>query len=397
MASYLDGATIVAASIAFVMYTQAGFPIGPGEMGLLSGLLTFGLAIGAAVGGRLGDVLGRRRVLYVDLVVLSAGLACLTFAPDVSWLLVGAGITGFAMGVDLPVSISLAAEQGRVGQRGRLVGITNLLWLGGIGGVILVANLVTWLALPPLPAARVMFGHVLVVAVVVWGLRLRVGESQLWHAARERARAAPQQRPGVLRPTALRGLWTWRSALFATGLYYLLWNLQANTSGQFNAYLFTEVAGGSLATFNLIGLLTLPLGIVAGLLSLRVLDTRHRLRAYLAAGSLGALVLLVPAVWGVSVATMLPLLVMPGLLAPFAAESLYKIWTQEVFPTLVRSTAQGITIFACRLGTGLFALVTPKLATTHPTALFWLLFGTTTTSFLIGWLWVARLPPASDD
>lgn len=390
MASYLDAATIVTASIAFVLYTQAGFGIGPAEMGLLSGLLTFGLAVGAAIGGRLSDRFGRRRVLFVDLLVFSLGLALLTFAPDVPWLIAGAAVAGLAMGADLPASISLAAEQGRVGQRGRLVGVTNLLWLCGIAATVVLANLVGWLGLSPEFGARVLFGHVLFVALFVWAGRLQVGESEEWLAQGEapgtRATAA-----AAIRRMPPGALGRWAGALAATGLYYLLWNLQANTSGQFNAYLFTEVAGGSLATFNLIGLVTLPVGIAVAYLALRVLDTRFRMPAFVIAGALGALVLVLPAAGGISVPLLLPVLIAPALLAPFAGESLYKIWTQEIFPTSVRASAQGLTIFVSRLGTGVFALFTPLLATSQPRALFGLLLAASLASFLIGLLWVAPL------
>lgn len=395
MASYLDAATIVTASIAFVFYAQAGFAIGPAEMGLLSGILTFGLAFGAVIGGRLGDMFGRRRVLAIDLLVLAVGLACLSFAPDVSWLFAGVVVAGLAMGADLPVSISLVGELGRFGQKGRLVSVTSLLWLAGIGGAIVVANLVGWLGLTPLASARVMFGHVFAVAVVVWALRLRLDESASWLASMEGAGITDGRRPK--RPAGRwRELWRYRSALIATGVYYLLWNLQANTGGQFNAYLFTQVAGGDLGVYNTIGLLVLPLGLVSGLIAIRLVDTRWRMPAYLVAGAAGALVLLPPAFWGITVPAMLPALIAPPLLAPFAAENLYRIWTQEVFPTLVRSTAQGITIFFCRFCTGVFALFTPALALASPSGLYWLLFTASVVSFVIGWLWISRLAPSTE-
>jgi len=46
----------------------------------------------------------------------------------------------------------------------------------------------------------------------------------------------------------------------------------------------------------------------------------------------------------------------------FAFEAILKVWTQESFPTLLRSTAQGTIVSVARVLAAAIALVTPSLA-----------------------------------
>jgi inositol transporter-like SP family MFS transporter len=391
MASYLDAATLVAGSIAFVFYKQAGFPIGALPMGALSALLTLGIAVGSLIGGRLGDRFGRRRVFAIDLAIFVFGLALLTFATGLPMLFAGAAVAGLAMGADLPVSITLVAEAAPVGYKGRMVSLTQLLWLLGIAGSLLTSNIVGWLGLGPELSGRIMFGHILVIAVLVWLLRLRVPESTEWvRAAGQEPSSTPTGGVG-LRAAATK----WRGylpAVAATGLFYLFFNFQANTNGQFGTYLFTEIAGGDISVSNLIGLLTFPLGIAAALGAMAVVDTPHRMRFFAGGGALVILAVIPAAIFGATISTMLIVLVVPQLAAAFCGEALYKVWTQELFPTLLRSTAQGLTIFLSRAACAGFALITPLLAESSPNGLFWVLAGSSTIAYLIGLFWIGRLP-----
>jgi hypothetical protein len=76
LASYLDSATIVTTSIALVLYEKP-LHLSSWTIGAVSALLTLSIAVGALVGGRLGDLLGRKRVYAVDLVVYGVGVALL--------------------------------------------------------------------------------------------------------------------------------------------------------------------------------------------------------------------------------------------------------------------------------------------------------------------------------
>jgi inositol transporter-like SP family MFS transporter len=82
--------------------------------------------------------------------------------------------------------------------------------------------------------------------------------------------------------------------------------------------------------------------------------------------------------------------------AGFCGESIYKVWSQELFPTLLRSTAQGVPLAFARVVAGLAAFGTPAIATGSPTALFAVLVGCAAVSGVIGLIWVPRLSSAAD-
>ena len=79
---------------------------------------------------------------------------------------------------------------------------------------------------------------------------------------------------------------------------------------------------------------------------------------------------LIPAVFGVSVPTLLLWQILAAIGGAFAFEAILKVWTQESFPTLLRSTAQGTIISVARVLAALLALVTPRLAAAGPQGLF---------------------------
>ncbi|MFP3589566.1 MFS transporter, partial [Paraburkholderia sp. SIMBA_055] len=83
----------------------------------------------------------------------------------------GIVLLGFAAGADLPVSMSMIAEAASDANRGKMVSFTHILWMGGVIIVSLLGALFGDLGVI---AARILYGHLLVIAVVVLVLRLRL-------------------------------------------------------------------------------------------------------------------------------------------------------------------------------------------------------------------------------
>lgn len=385
MASYMDAATIVSTGTALVLF-QKDFGLTPWDIGALSALLTLGLAVGALCGGRLGDLLGRRRVFTVDMVVFVVGLAVLVLAVGPVMLYVGVVVAGLAMGADLPTSLALIAEESTEGNRGKLVAFSQLLWIGGIVGAVVVSTLVADLGAL---GGRILYAHILVVALVVLVLRRRLVESHEWKAARtEDVRRETEIRADSLRLLARPPL---LAALLATGLFYGIGNLAANTFGQFSTYLYVTVIGVPLGSATLIGLLGIPVGLAAAFVFMRVADRPSRTRWFAFGVVMTWVGTGVPLVFGLSLPTMLVMSLFLGIGMAFAGEAIYKVWTQELFPTLLRGTAQGITIAFTRALAAGFAFVTPAIAAASPTLLVAILFGVTVIAGLIGFT-VPRLP-----
>ncbi|WP_329577878.1 MFS transporter [Streptomyces sp. NBC_01361] len=220
MASYLDGATIVTVGVASVVL-QKEFDLSPWALGALNSVLMLTFATGAIVGGRLGDLLGRRAVYSVDLLVYAAGVLTVILAPNQAVLFAGIAVTGLAMGADVPTSLALMAEEATEGKQSGTVAYAQTLWLGGVGIVQILAFFVGDLGAL---AAKIMFGHLLVVAVVVWCMRRGIAESAAW----QRSLRTEGVRRGVKavfrRPHGM--------ALLATGLFFVISGIMPNTIGR---------------------------------------------------------------------------------------------------------------------------------------------------------------------
>ena len=179
MASYIDSAAIVSSGTALVIY-QKTMGITALQIGILSGLLTLSIAAGAFGGGRLGDRIGRRNVFIITMAMIFIGTLALAFGLNFPFLVLGTLLVGLATGADLPVSLATISEAANDENRGKIIGLSNLLWLVGIGATMGISAIVgDW----GLIGAQIMYMHVGLVAVVLMILRWSIPESPLWLAA----------------------------------------------------------------------------------------------------------------------------------------------------------------------------------------------------------------------
>ena len=366
MASYIDAAALVSTGIALVIYQQS-IGITAGQLGLMSGILTLCVALGALVGGRLGDRLGRRRVFLATMALIVAGSVLTTFGASFPVLLTGIVLIGLGVGADLPVSLATIAEAAEDTNRGKLIVLSNTLWLVGIIVAIALASTIGSLGRP---GGQLMFAHVGIVALIVLLARLSIPESRLWAEARrqERARTATGDASGrvgdfAVKPTQVRDLFRGRYAVPMTALvlFYGLTNLGANTTGQFNTFIATNYAGADVATFNRWALISLIASLIIGLGYMRFVDTHRRFTFFAAGAVVVAASYFLLAFAGFTLTTMVIALFMASLGNSVAFEGMMKIWTQESFPTTLRSTAQGTIVAIARVSAALVAAITPAL------------------------------------
>lgn len=384
LASYVDAGAIAGTGTALVIL-QGPLGLTPAHIGQLSALLTVMIAVGALVGGRLGDRFGRRKVFLITLSVYILAAILLMLVPSVALLYVGLAVLGVAAGADLPVSMAMIAESAPEDKRGKMVTFSHLLWVAGILGVIVIS---IFFGNAGVIGAQIIYGHLAVVGLIAVALRWGIPESRLWTEARN----LPLDEERVdLR--SLRALFTPKlvAPLVATGLFYALVNIAANTNGQFSTYLFVNVAGVDIATASMLGLGVLLLGVGSLFIMMRVADSSKRNRSFIIAAALGIVGLAVPLVFGVTALTLVIMGVLGAVAGAVAGEPVYKIWSQELFPTSHRSTAQGITIAFARLVAAAAALVTPLIISAGPQLLFGFLIVTSAAAYLIAIFWIFRM------
>jgi inositol transporter-like SP family MFS transporter len=356
MASYLDAGSIVALGAGLALF-KAKFGLNDGAVGVLAaiGPNALGCALGALAGGWLGDKLGRKRIYQYDLLVYAAGILCSGLAVNREMLFLGTFVVGLAVGADVPTSLALVGEFAPSKARGKLLGFTQVAWC--LGPVI-----VLWMAMALAPLGllgiRIVFLHLFVVSLVTWALRRGLAESARWTAAAKSATAAHHQVRALFSGANLK-------ALVWTATIYLFWNLAAGTAGIFNPYIISTLNAGSQAvSVGLSSANFLITMIVTITVFMKFSDRNYRTRKLL--WGIGAVMqvtaygiyLVLPFTIPVIIAS----IVLFAISAALSGEAFYKVFSQELFPTMLRGTAQGFTFGIARTVLGIWSFFVPVLA-----------------------------------
>lgn len=361
MASYLDAGSIVALGVGMVNFEKA-FSLSKGEVGTLAaiGPNAIGCAVGAIVGGWLGDKLGRKRIYQFDLLVYALGILLAAFAVNREMLFLGTVIVGLAVGADVPTSLALVGEFAPAKARGKLLGFTQVSWCLGPVMVFVLAAIFS-AVLPPekqLLGTRIVLFHLFIVAIVTWALRRGLTESARWKEAAASGAAVRHNMGALFKGRNLR-------ALVWTATIYLFWNLAAGTAGLFNPYIIeTLKAGGPVASVLLSCSGFVIAMLITVLVFMRHSDGSFKTRRLM--WGVGALVQVVA--YGMllflpfSIPVVLANIVLFSAGGALAGEAFYKVFSQELFPTMLRSTAQGITFGVARVILGFWSFFVPVLA-----------------------------------
>jgi inositol transporter-like SP family MFS transporter len=386
LANYIDAGSIVSGSAALALWATA-YHLSTGFIGLLGAFSANAISagVGALIGGRLCDLYGRKKIYQYDMLFYAFGMLWLVFATQPWMIVVGFILVGLAVGADIPASWSLIAEMAPSGKRGKHSGVAQMLWY--LGPVVVLG---LFLVLAPLGVlgARIVFAHLAITAVVLTLLRSRMKESVVWEEAKAKRAADPQAaRAG------LRALFTpkhLKSMAFLIGMYGI-WNLWAGTNGFFFPYILRTVGAQSQATSVAMqagGFLVAMISI--GAVFMRYSDKVNQRVLF----GVSALIQVV----GMSLLALFPLttpvamayLVLVWFGSGFGAQSFFQLWSAELFPTMLRSTAQGLTFAVVRIGLGLWSFFVPLLTATGFNRLAWILTGFLVVSGAIGMIWAPR-------
>ena len=386
LANYIDAGSIVSGSAALALWATA-YNLSTTFIGMLGAFSANAISagVGALVGGRLCDLYGRKKIYQYDMLFYAFGMLWLVFCTQPWMIVVGFVLVGLAVGADIPASWSLIAEMAPSGERGKHSGVAQVLWYLGP-----VAVLGMFLVLAPLGVlgARLVFAHLAIVAIVLTLLRSRMKESVLWEEARAKRASAPEAPQASFR--ALFTAQHFKSMLFLVGMYGI-WNLWAGTNGFFFPYILRTVGSQSQVAsvaMQAAGFFVAMLSI--GLIFMRFSD-RVNQRVLIATSTVIQMMgMALLALFPLTTPVALAYLVLVWFGSGFGAQSFFQLWSAELFPTLIRSTAQGVTFAVVRIGLGLWSFFVPVLTKTGFTRLAWILTGFLFVSGVIGTIWAPR-------
>ncbi|WP_082096498.1 MFS transporter [Demequina gelatinilytica] len=391
MASYLDAAAIVSTGTALVLYTDV-FGLSAGQIGQLSFILTFLMAFGALFGGRLADRYGRKRVFLATMSLYIVGAAILALAPSVTFLYIGMILLGFAVGADLPASLAMIAEEAPPQHRGKLISFSHILWLVGVLASQLLGMVIGGMGET---GGRIVYAHVLILAVVTLVLRASMPESKKWQAQHDAAgvSASSDMDMGTIK-RLVSG--PYLRPMVAVAVFYALVNIGANTGGQFSTYMYVELAGSTVSFASMVGFVTFLIAFAATYFLMRIVDGANRMKWFAGMAVLYSAGYLIPVVFGVNVLPLVLMAAIGNIAGAVAGEPMFKVWAQELIPTTYRSTAQGFMIFFTRVVAAFVALWTPTLLEISPNVLFVFVAACIAVGGLLGVFYINKFPRVAD-
>ncbi len=116
--------------------------VGKLEEGLVESTALLAAAIGALLFGRVADMVGRKRIYGVEVLVLAFGAIACAFSPSIWWLIGFRFILGIGIGGDYPVSATIMSEYAGKAHRGMLVTLVFAMQAAGlIVGPLVAAGL----------------------------------------------------------------------------------------------------------------------------------------------------------------------------------------------------------------------------------------------------------------
>ncbi len=388
LANYIDGGSIVAGAAGLALWASA-FGLSSSFVGVIAAFSSNAISagVGALIGGRLCDIFGRKRIYQWDMLLYAFGVLWIIFAVAPWMLVFGYVLAGLAVGADVPASWTLIAETAPAKQRGKHSGVAQILWYLGPAVVLLMSLALSSLGLL---GVRIVFAHLLVLALVLWGIRRGMVESSTWENAQKEAAQASGEGAPQLGGGRIRELFSRQyvgSMLFLAGMYGI-WNLFAGTNGFFLPYILQTVGsqgqGVSVALqFAIFALSMLSIAFVF----MPFVDKTNQKYLLGFAATIQVIGVALFAVFPLTLVVALGYVLLIGVGQGMGQQSFFQLWSGEMFPTLLRSTAQGLIFAVVRIALGLWSFVVPvltKSAGFHTVA--WILTGFVLVSGVIGWI-----------
>ncbi|MFD1486057.1 MFS transporter [Lacticaseibacillus baoqingensis] len=375
VASYLDAALLVSLGVALPLWTKA-MQLNSWEVGLISTLLTLSVAAGSFVGGWLSDRWGRVTVFNFDIFFVAVGALIIGLASSFYVLLVGTIIAGLASGADLPTSLAVISERMSKETYGRAISSTQIFWTMGI----LLSQFIGFLTATNAHSTLFLFGWIALVALINWCVRVFSKQIKGIEAHVVPDTDAVTEVDGTSKKHSLKELLSqghFILPLVLLTVFYLFWNLPANTWGSFVNYFLVTVDGRSQAYSTIIALVANLVCLAFNLVYVRLADTKYRYPVMYLGIAIAFVSFVMAGIFSEKWQVFTIAYIFYSGSTVLCGEALYKIWNQTFYPVSARATMTGFSYGIVRALTAVFSLVTPTLMAYSPKLLLWVLVGCT--------------------
>jgi len=212
---------------------------------------------------------------------------------------------------------------------------------------------------------KLVFLHLVVIAFVVWIMRLRMPESEEWVSSKEKEKE--MIKAGVWQKTSYWDLFTNRvnlkGLLLLIGVY-MIWNLSAGTMGGLLPYIYKTAGGLSTTASQALPALLFATSCLATLFIFMALADKYSRRvifclvacAFIAAWGL----FMLPAAW-MGMPIFVAIAILMGINNGSGQQAFYQMWAAEMFPARYRAAAQGFSFFTARFCLSVWLFLVPVL------------------------------------
>ncbi|EOS8022641.1 TPA: MFS transporter [Enterococcus faecium] len=364
--SMLGSGCIVGLSATIPVW-QKGLELTTGQVGILSGSLTFAIAFGSMFAGNITRGFGLIRSFNWLNLFYGIGAAICIFSTSFLMLLAGLIIMGISSGADLPISLTVVSHDvPDETTSAQLVSSTQIFWQIGVFISYICSFLLS--GVQGVLGARLVFAILFGFAVITWLWRTFSTKFKTFHEEGYIRQAAnkvmTEHDHEVSFKTVLFGenKRKYLGFFLAIITFYVCWNLLANTWGQFQTYALTN-AGASQTQATGLGIILNVVALGTTIVFTSISGGKYRNKAFFVGAfvQFAAMLGMVLIGGGAGFIALATTIAFYNFGNPLAGEAIYKVWTQESFPAETRASLQGFINGFSRLCCGLFAFVTPYL------------------------------------
>ena len=187
MGFFTDAYDLFIIGVVMAMLKKEWHPT-PVETGLVTSTALLASAIGALLFGRVADLLGRKRIYGIEVLVLAAGAVASALSPNIVWLIVFRVILGLGIGGDYPVSATIMSEYAGKKSRGLLISLVFAMQAAGliVGPLLAAALLATSISQDII--WRILLAAGAIPALAVFYARRKIDETPRFKLAIEKRR-----------------------------------------------------------------------------------------------------------------------------------------------------------------------------------------------------------------